>query len=116
MDIIESRTGRAGVLTLAGRLDTSTAPALPPRAIALCDAGVRAILIDFQGVEYLTSAGFRALIAIKRHAEQASVEMALCGLNEVVRDLFEVGGLLGSFRVYSDSASALAAVARQDPA
>jgi anti-anti-sigma factor len=111
MDIVESNQGRTGILTLSGRLDTSGAPALPPRAIALCDTGIRALLIELQQVEFLTSAGFRALIAIKRHAEQVSIEMALCGLNEIVTDLFQVSGLLGSFRIYSDAAAALAALA-----
>lgn len=116
MDIIESHNDQTGVLALAGRLDTSGAPALAPRAITLCDTGIRALLIDLQRVEYLTSAGFRALIAIRRHTEQASIAMALCGLNDVVHDLFEVSGLLGSFRIYSDRASALAAVAKPDSA
>ena len=112
MDIIESRNGQAGILTLSGRLDTTSAPALAPRAIALYEGGVRAILIDFQRIEFLTSAGFRALIAIRRHAEQTSIDLALCGLNEVVHDLFEASGLLGSFHIYRDPASALAAVTR----
>ena len=54
----------------------------------------------------------RALIAIRRHAEQTSIDLALCGLNEVVHDLFEASGLLGSFHIYRDPASALAAVTR----
>jgi anti-anti-sigma factor len=116
MDIIESHDGQTGVLAISGRLDTSGAPALAPRAITLCDIGIRALLIDLQQVDYLTSAGFRALIAIRRHTEQASIGMALCGLNDVVHDLFEVSGLLGRFRIYSDRASALAGIAKTDPA
>jgi stage II sporulation protein AA (anti-sigma F factor antagonist) len=112
MDIIETRSGRTGILTLSGRLDTTSAPALPPRAVALCEGGVGALLIDLQRVEFLTSAGFRALIAIRRHAEQVHVEMVLCGMNEVVHDLFEASGLLGSFRVCPDADSAQAALAR----
>ena len=116
MDIIESHDGQTGILTLSGRLDTSGAPALSPRAIALCDTGIRALLIDLERVEYLTSAGFRALIAIRRHTTQASIGLALCGLNDVVLDLFEASGLLGSFLIYSDSPSALAAITKPDSA
>ena len=102
MDIIESRSGRADVLALSGALDTSSAPALSVRAIALCNSGIRSILIDLNQVPYLTSAGFRSFIAIHRRAEQAGIGMALCGLNDVVHDLFEASGLLGSFRIYPD--------------
>jgi len=111
VDIIESRVGQISVLALSGGLDTSSAPSLSVRAIRLCDAGIGTILIDLDKVPHVTSAGFRSFIAIKKRAEQTGIGMALCGLNELVRDLFEVSGLLGSFRIYPDRVSALAAIA-----
>jgi anti-sigma B factor antagonist len=114
MDIIASRNGRTGVLALCGRLDTASAPGLLPRAIAQCDTGIGTLLIDLQQIDYLNSAGFWALIAAKRRAEQVSIAIVLCGLNDIVHDLFKVSGLLGSFRIYPDSAAALVAVARPD--
>lgn len=113
MDIIELHSGHTGVLTLSGRLDTSSASELSSRAIALSDPGIRAVLIDLQHVEYLTSAGFRALIAIRQHAEHRSIGLALCGLNGMVQDLFNVSGLLASFHIYPDATSAIAALAKQ---
>jgi anti-anti-sigma factor len=110
MDIIESRIGQTSVLALSGALDTSSAPALSAQAIALCDAGIRTILIDLDQVSYMTSAGFRSFIVIGRRAEQNGIGMALCGLNELVHELFEVSGLLSSFRIYKDRASALEAI------
>jgi anti-anti-sigma factor len=110
MDIIESRVSQTGVLALSGALDASSAPALSKRAIALCDTDVHAVLIDLNLISHVTSAGFRSFIAIGKHAEQVAGELALCGLNELVHDLFEVSGLLGSFRIYPDRASALAAI------
>jgi anti-anti-sigma factor len=111
MDIIGSRVGRIGVLALSGALDTSSAPALSVRAFALCDTDIRAVLIDLDQAPHLTSAGFRYLAIIKKRTEQTGIGMALCGLNELVHDLFEVSGFLGSFAVYPDRASALAALA-----
>ena len=110
MEIIEFRAGQTSVLALAGALDTSSAPALSVQAIGLCDGGNRAILIDLTEVPYLTSAAFRAFIAIRKRAEPAGVVMALCGLNDLLRDLFEASGLMGVFRIYPDRASAVAAI------
>jgi anti-anti-sigma factor len=112
LDIIESRAGQTGVLALSGALDASSAPALSARAIALCDTGVHAVLIDLNQISHVTSAGFRSFIAINKYAEQVGVGLALCGLNELVHDLFEVSGLSGSFRAYPDRAWALAAIAQ----
>jgi anti-anti-sigma factor len=108
MDIVVSLAGRTNVLSLSGALDTASAPALSVRAMALCDSGMHAILIDLGQVPYLTSAGFRSFIAINKRAEQAGVAMALCGMNDLVRDLYEASGLRDSFRVYPDRAAALA--------
>jgi anti-sigma B factor antagonist len=110
MNIIESRVGDTNVLALSGAVDTSSAPALTERAVALCGAGTRTVLLDLDDVAYLTSAAFRSFIAIDRRAGQVGVGMALCGLNELVRDLFEASGLSDSFRIYQDQATALAAI------
>ena len=114
MDITEQRDGQTCVLALAGKLDSSSAAAFSTQAVALCGSDIRGLLIDLQQVDYLTSAGFRALMAIKRRADQATVRFALCGLSDIVRELFEIGGLLGAFGIYPDRETALAAVDTQD--
>jgi anti-anti-sigma factor len=116
MDVIGSRVGQTSVLGLSGALDASGAPALSVQAIDLIGTGIRTILIDLDHVPYLTSAGFRSFIAISKRAEQAGAGMVLCGLNEMVHDLFEVSGLRDSFHIYTDRATALAAIAERDTA
>ena len=103
MQITTLREGGVSVLVLFGALDTSSAPALSARALGLCDAGAGNVVIDLTQVPYVTSAGFRSFIAINRRAEQAGGGMALCGLNELVRDLFEVSGFLERFPHLSGS-------------
>lgn len=110
MNMIESRVGEINVLALSGAVDTLSAPALTERAIGLCGAGIRVVLIDLDQVPYLTSAAFRSFIAISRRATLSGGSMVLCGLNELVRDLFEASGLASSFRIYQDKAAALAAI------
>jgi anti-anti-sigma factor len=110
MDIIVSRVGQTGVVALSSALNTASAPALVARVFALCDTGIRTILIDLDQVPHMTSAGFRSLIQIKNRTEQADIGMVLCGLNELVHDLFVISGMLDIFRIYPDRASALAAL------
>ena len=110
MNMIESRVGETTVLAVSGAVDTLSAPAMTERASALCDTGTHGILIDLDQVPYLTSAAFRSFIVIGRRAEQCGGGMVLCGLNDLVRDLFEASGLSGSFRIYQDQAAALAAI------
>jgi anti-sigma B factor antagonist len=113
MEITALRDGEVGILALTGALDTLHAPALTAKATALSDAGTHTVLIDLAQVRYVTSAGFRSFIEIQRHAERTGGGVALCGLNELVCDLFEVSGFRNIFRVYPDRASALTAMAAQ---
>jgi anti-anti-sigma factor len=112
MELTESLEGQIGILALYGALDSGSAPSLTIRAFALCDSGVRAIVIDMDEVPHLTSSGFRSFIAIKRRASQKGIPLALCGMNDVVRELFDIGGMLGTFTIATDQASALAVVMR----
>jgi anti-sigma B factor antagonist len=113
MEITALRDGDVTILAISGALDTLHAPALSARAHALCDAGTCRVLIDLAQAPYMTSAGFRSFIEISRRTRQAGGEMALCGLNDLLRDLFEVSGFEGIFRIYPERASALAAMAGQ---
>lgn len=115
MEINQSRDGQTAILSVAGRIDTLTAPVLTEQAVNLCDTGIRGVLLDMQSVEYMSSAGFRALLMVRRRTQQGAIGLALCGLNALLDDLFEVSGLHGIFRIYSDRAAALAAIGNKDP-
>lgn len=111
MNIVESHEGTTSILALEGPLDTASAPSLSARAFALCGEGARTLLLDLAKVPHLTSAGFRSFIAIRRRAAEGSIDLVLCGPNEVVRELFEISGMLGSFRILPDRGAALTAIA-----
>jgi anti-anti-sigma factor len=110
MDIIDSCIGQTRVVTLSGPLNMFSAPSLLIHATGLCATGIGPILIDFEQVPHLTSAGLRALVQINRRAQQFGVGLAMCGLNKVVHDVCDVSGILEVVRAYPDQASALAAI------
>ncbi len=109
MDIVETREGETAIVALVGALDTSSSPALTAKAFALCGTGIRALVVDLDRVPHLTSAGFRAFIAIKRRCATGAIQMTLCGCNDLVREMFEIGGMLGTFRIVADREAALQA-------
>lgn len=84
-----------GCLTLAisGRLDTNTSPDLEA---ALSLDGVKALVLDFSGVEYISSAGLRVLMAAHKAMSAAGGTMQVANPNDMVRGVFEMTGL-GSF-------------------
>ena len=86
-------TGNA-VFALAGRLDTTTAPELEKELKASLD-GVNELTLDFAGLEYISSAGLRAVrnlyLAMHRKAGKLYVKNAGKSLMEV----FELTGFAG---------------------
>ena len=86
---IEKENDRV-ILKIDGRLDTTTAPELE-KAINSEGEELKNLVLDFNGVSYISSAGLRVLLtAQKKMNAQGSME--LVGVNEAVMDIFEMTG------------------------
>ena len=81
-----------GILTLAieGRLDTVTAPELE-KVVNEETADVRELILDMKGLEYISSAGLRVLLAAQKKMNKQGV-MKLTGVCDAVMEVFEMTG------------------------
>ena len=77
-------------IALAGRLDTVTAPELEKELKSSLD-GVTALTIDMDGLEYISSAGLRVLLAAQKLMNRQG-EMKVVHVNETIMEIFEVTG------------------------
>jgi anti-anti-sigma factor len=111
MDIQQIEAGRVTVLTLKGRIDSSNAIDLSNRLRALYNRPGRLLLLDFQDIDYITSAGFRTLLIGRRHAASSGGAFALCSLTDNVRDLFEMGGFMENFAIHPTREEGIARLA-----
>ena len=78
-------------VALAGRLDTVTAPELEA-ALADSLAGINQLVFDLSGLDYISSAGLRVLLATHKAVGSGGGEMIVRGANELVMEVFEVTG------------------------
>lgn len=86
---IDRENGRA-IMKIEGRLDTTTAPELES-AINGEGEELKSLVLDFGGVDYISSAGLRVLLsAQKKMNVQGSME--LVKVNEAVMDVLEMTG------------------------
>ena len=78
------------VLKLAGRLDTTTAPELEK---AINDEGdaLKNLILDFKGIDYISSAGLRVLLTAQKKMNVQG-HMELNNVSEAVMDIFEMTG------------------------
>lgn len=77
-------------LSLAGRLDTTTAPQLEAE-LKESLAGVKHLVLDVKDLEYLSSAGLRVLLSTQKLMNKQG-SMVVRGANETITEIFEVTG------------------------
>lgn len=82
----------AEVLTVSiiGSIDTVTAPELERELKANWDA-VTKLILDFSGVDYISSAGLRVIMASDQHMSECG-SMTIRSANEDVKEVFEMTG------------------------
>lgn len=89
MNINKSLNANELVLTIEGRLDTTTAPALESEINAI--ENVTSLVIDMAGLEYISSAGLRVLLAAQKKMNKLG-KMTIKNVKDVVMDVFEITG------------------------
>jgi anti-sigma B factor antagonist len=52
------------------------------------------LTLDFEKVDYVSSAGLRVLLTFEQKMEENKKPMELCHVNDMIRDGFEVTGFL----------------------
>ena len=90
LNITKSIENGSAVFALAGRLDTVTAPELE-RALQESLAGVNELTLDFEGLDYISSAGLRVLLSTQKLMSKQGA-MKLRNVGETIREIFEVTG------------------------
>ena len=90
MTIDIKRNAQETIVAVDGRLDTATAPALDT-AIQENMQGVTTLILDFNGVEYISSAGLRVLLSAQKKMSQVGA-MKVKNVREEIMDVFEMTG------------------------
>ena len=92
MTIDKQLNGSELTLTLNGRLDTTTAPELET-AIKENIAGITNLVMDFAGLDYLSSAGLRVILSAQKTMNKQG-EMVIRNVNETINEVFEITGFI----------------------
>ena len=90
MTINKERNNETLTLAIEGRLDTVTAPELE-KVVNEETADVRELILDMKGLEYISSAGLRVLLAAQKKMNKQGV-MKLTDVCDAVMEVFEMTG------------------------
>ena len=90
MTIEKKANGSELTMTLVGRLDTTTSPQLETE-LRTSLSGVTELYLDFAGLEYLSSAGLRVLLAAQKVMNRQG-SMVIRNVNSTINEVFEITG------------------------
>lgn len=99
MHIVEEKSEGGLILRVAGRLDTPSAGAFQDRLVAAVAASSGALTIDLAGVDYVSSAGLRAVLVTGKAMRAAGRPLALVALQPPVRAVFDISGFSALFNI-----------------
>ena len=110
MDVREQQIGRVWVVTARGRLDGATSGPFAQRVEALVTGAAPRLLVDFSGVEFVSSAGLRTVLVLVKKVKALKGALALCAVQPAVREVLEITGFVGMIDIHPERAAALTAL------
>jgi len=96
------------IISIAGRIDTATAPVLERAINTEIAGGSRRVLLNFSGVSYISSGGLRVLLATAKKLKEAGDRFGICSLSPEVLKILKLAGFTSIFSIHSSEGEALA--------
>jgi stage II sporulation protein AA (anti-sigma F factor antagonist) len=111
MDLQTRIESNAIVVTISGRLDAVTAPEYEKRIREMIDGGNSYFVVDFEQLDYISSAGLRALLLMAKLLKEKDGKVCFANVKGNVRSVFDMSGFTGLFKMENSVAEALAVLA-----
>ncbi|MEI7500528.1 MAG: STAS domain-containing protein [Bacteroidota bacterium] len=107
MEINEQKTDQCVIIGITGRLDTTNYNMLEKKLMDLIDSHHDKILVECSKMDYVSSSGLRILLMALKKITMAKGKFVLCGLQENIREIFEISGFTNIFEIYTSTDEAL---------
>jgi len=101
---IKTESDQRKIFSLAGSLDTNTAPQLEDVLEREIDSEVQVAIMDMNKLEFLSSAGIRIIFKAKKLMDARKGKFMLVNLQPQVRKVFEIIKVLDIMEVFSNQA------------
>jgi len=110
MEIKEEKLKDTHLIQVEGRLDAATSGEFEKAVMARIDEGETRILFDLSALVYVSSAGLRVFLVTAKRLTRQSGKMALCCLQDHVKEVFEISGFTSILSIFPNRDSAVDAL------
>ena len=108
MEISTKEFKHCDMLMLKGRIDSATAPQFSQALDAITESGRFKIVVDMSQLEYMSSAGFRALLATQRACKRYNRgEVVLASVSARIQEALELAGFTELFKTFDEPLAAV---------
>jgi len=107
MQIATQEQGAVSVVAVAGRVDSATAPELENALKRLVEAEKTQIVLDLLGVEYMSSAGLRAMVSTLKAVKRVNGDLRVANPSSRVDEVLRLAGLSSIFAIYPSREAAI---------
>jgi len=108
MEIKTEKEKNTIVVTVEGKIDAVTAPAFEKALLNLVAQGEIFFLLNFSGLDYISSAGLRSILAAAKQIKTKNGRINFTGLRGPVKDVFNISGFGTIFKLFETREDALA--------
>jgi anti-anti-sigma factor len=95
------------ILRLEGRLDASTSAILEKKLDKLVQEKHHQLLLDFSGIDYMSSAGLRLLLSFSKKLHSLKGSLALFSLSSEVEEIVKMAGFDRILLLFANEKEAL---------
>ena len=111
MEVKTERENETLIARAEGRIDGTNARDFENAMTAVIDESDRAVIIDFENLAYISSAGLRSLLLIGKELWNRDAKLALCSLSASIREVFEISGFDKIIPIHGSRMEALKSLA-----
>lgn len=108
MEFKTETSGNTTILKTSGRMDIVNAPEFEKAVQDLLGQGITRIVADLAQVDYISSAGLRAILVAAKKAKAGRADLVFSCVSGMVLEVFTISGFKSMFRLFDTTEEALA--------
>lgn len=107
VDVSESQQDDVLIVKISGRLDAASSPVLEQKIGTVLEGGHTKLVINFDQVDYLSSAGMRLLITVSKKLQEKGGKVALACVHDSVMEVITMAGFDKFLTTYPSESAAV---------
>ncbi|CCO23381.1 STAS domain-containing protein [Maridesulfovibrio hydrothermalis] len=103
MEVSTKKINNTLIIGIKGRLDALTSTDLEEHLCKLINEGETRIVFDLGELEYISSAGLRAILFSAKRIKAVDGSIAFANITGMISEVFEISGFGTMFEIYSSA-------------